>query len=70
MSPGPGEYNIEKATKITKNRSMAVNLSSVKGRNYTKIDPNNGPGTYDLKSSFGEDLNKITFGKRNDIKTE
>lgn len=49
---------------------MAVNLSSVKGRNYTKIDPNNGPGTYDLKSSFGEDLNKITFGKRNDIKTE
>lgn len=69
LSPGPGEYNIEKAGNLAHAKYAIIDFSKVLGRLNQKTDPNNGPGTYNDDSSFGAKLNKMTIGKRQELKT-
>ena len=64
LSPGPGEYSIEKADDFTHTKFAIIDFSKLQGRKNEKSDPNNGPGTYNNHSSFGGNLKKMTIGKR------
>jgi hypothetical protein len=66
VSPGPGDYSIEKADSLTHAKSVIIDLSSILGRPISKVDPNNGPGTYNIEPNFGSDIKKITIGLRRD----
>ena len=69
VSPGPGEYSIEKADRLTKSQSFVTKISSRLGRLSKQPDQANGPGTYNIESGFGRDLNQMTIGKRQESKT-
>jgi hypothetical protein len=49
---------------LTKDRSKSAVFHNREKRKDKYIDPSLGPGTFNVKNSFGENLNKMTIGQR------
>lgn len=68
-SPGPGEYQHERADSLTKIKAPAAIFTSNASRPESKLDANGGPGTYDSPSKFGEISGTKIIGVRREPKT-
>jgi len=65
-SPGPGEYQHERADSLTKIKAPAAIFTSSASRPESKLDANGGPGTYESPSKFGV----ISGTKMNGVRRE
>jgi hypothetical protein len=56
-TPGPGEYQHERADSLTKSTKRANNFGDSPARSESKLDVNGGPGAYELNHlNFGSNL--------------
>ena len=64
-TPGPGEYQHERADSLTKSTKRANNFSDSPARSSPKLDANGGPGAYELNHlNFGSNLGPKTIGSK------
>ena len=63
-SPGPGEYNPEKADGVTRPKSACINIYKKTEKSKSNEFSLLGPGAYEVAAQFGESTNKMTIGER------